>query len=77
MNYVELGTLLTPGGAVSIAYCESQVMPWRVTHKGNGHYFSNPQILTGYICGRGWFPSYKADNLAEALQILSTGILVV
>ena len=76
MNYVELGTLLTPGGAVNFAYAEKQVKPWRCTYRGAGRYFTDPRILAGYVCGRGWVRPDQCDSLAEALQIMAFGIVV-
>ena len=80
MDYVEIGTLLTFKGAVSLAYGKDLVMPWRCTYRGAGHYFSSPEILAGYCCGRGWIQCHRADDLVAELvemqKIIDAGIMV-
>ena len=77
MDYKQLGTLLVSQGAVNFQYAEDQLFPWAVSFRGNGHYFSDVKFLVGYVCGRNWIRPNQCDSLAEALQILSAGILVV
>ena len=77
MQYRECGALLTNQGAVSFAYCEKQHSPWRATFRRQGRYFSNADALSGYAAGRGWISISQVDMLADALKILSAGILII
>ncbi len=77
MQYRECGALLTNQGAVSFAYCEKQHSPWRVTFRKAGHYFSNPEAAAGFCAGRNLVLCNQVDGLADALKILSAGILII
>ena len=55
------------GRWVSISFCQTEVMPWRVSYAGNGHYFRSLDAAIGYATGRGFVQYHMMDNVISII----------
>ena len=75
--YQLVGVLMTDKGAVKFSYSPTERDPWAVSFRGAGRYFRNADQAAGYSCGREFIPAYRVEELANSLEKLQAGILIM